>query len=186
MSLEEAYAECARITRREARNFAWGIMLLPRPKRVGLTALYAFARDIGAASGVEALLRVIVEHVGQLFNTRVGVFLPEAGRLVPRAAHPPGSELLQSERATASWVWEHNQPAGPGTDTLPGGEWLHVPLGTVSTYAYVNPVVAIALGVLFLDEALTTRIAIGAAIVLGSVAIVVRQESDAAVEPFAE
>ena len=66
--------------------------------------------------------------------------------------------------------------------------WLlhHVPLGTVSTYAYVNPVVAIALGVLFLDEALTTRIAIGAAIVLGSVAIVVRQESDAAVEPFAE
>ena len=66
--------------------------------------------------------------------------------------------------------------------------WLlhHVPLGTVSTYAYVNPVVAIALGVLFLDESLTARIALGAAIVLGSVAIVVRQESEAAVEPFAE
>ena len=32
--------------------------------------------------------------------------------------------------------------------------WLldHAPLGTVSTYAYVNPVVAIALGVLFHDE----------------------------------
>jgi drug/metabolite transporter (DMT)-like permease len=66
--------------------------------------------------------------------------------------------------------------------------WLlhHVPLGTVSTYAYVNPVVAIALGALFLDESLTARIAIGAAIVLGSVAIVVRRESEAAVEPFAE
>jgi drug/metabolite transporter (DMT)-like permease len=66
--------------------------------------------------------------------------------------------------------------------------WLlhHVPLGTVSTYAYVNPVVAITLGVLFLDETITWRIALGAAIVLASVAIVVRRESDAAVEPFAE
>jgi len=66
--------------------------------------------------------------------------------------------------------------------------WLlhHVALGTVATYAYVNPVVAIALGALFLDESLTTRVLVGAAIVLGSVAIVVRTETEAAVEPFAE
>lgn len=66
--------------------------------------------------------------------------------------------------------------------------WLlqNVPLGTVSTYAYVNPVVAIALGVLFLDETVTRRIALGAAIVLGSVAVVVRRESEVAIEPFAE
>ena len=66
--------------------------------------------------------------------------------------------------------------------------WLlaNVPLGTVSTYAYVNPVVAIALGVLFLDEVVTWRIALGALVVLASVAVVVRRESEAAVEPFAE
>ena len=66
--------------------------------------------------------------------------------------------------------------------------WLlhHVPLGTVSTYAYVNPVVAIALGMLFLDERITWRIALGAAIVLASVAVVVRRETEAAVEPFGE
>ncbi len=66
--------------------------------------------------------------------------------------------------------------------------WLlhHVPLGTVATYAYVNPVVAIALGMLFLHERITWRIALGAAIVLASVAIVVRRETDAAVEPFSE
>jgi 15-cis-phytoene synthase len=46
VNVEAAYAECARITRREARNFAWGIMLLPRPKRLALTALYAFARRV--------------------------------------------------------------------------------------------------------------------------------------------
>ena len=66
--------------------------------------------------------------------------------------------------------------------------WLlhHVPLGTVSTYAYVNPVVAITLGVVFLDEHITRRIALGAAIVLASVAVVVTRESEAAVEPFGE
>ncbi len=46
MNIDDAYADCARITRREARNFAWGIMLLPRPKRLALSALYAFARRV--------------------------------------------------------------------------------------------------------------------------------------------
>jgi drug/metabolite transporter (DMT)-like permease len=60
--------------------------------------------------------------------------------------------------------------------------WLlaHVPLSTVATYAYVNPVVAIALGFLFRDEELTPQILLGAAIVVASVAVVVRREAPAA------
>jgi drug/metabolite transporter (DMT)-like permease len=56
--------------------------------------------------------------------------------------------------------------------------WLlaNAPLGTVSTYAYVNPVVAIGLGVLFRGEQLTWRLVLGAAIVVAAVAAVVRQE----------
>lgn len=46
MTAREAYAEVGRITRREARNFAWGIALLPRPKRQAVAALYAFARRV--------------------------------------------------------------------------------------------------------------------------------------------
>jgi 15-cis-phytoene synthase len=46
MTVEHAYAEVARITRREARNFAWGIAVLPRPKRLAVAALYAFARRV--------------------------------------------------------------------------------------------------------------------------------------------
>jgi phytoene synthase len=46
MNVQEAYAEALRTTRREARNFAWGIMLLPRPKRQAVAALYAFARRV--------------------------------------------------------------------------------------------------------------------------------------------
>jgi 15-cis-phytoene synthase len=46
VTVEEAYAEVLRITRREARNFAWGIAVLPRPKRLAVAALYAFARRV--------------------------------------------------------------------------------------------------------------------------------------------
>jgi phytoene synthase len=43
---ERAYAEVERLTRRRARNFAYGIMLLPRPKRHAIAAIYAFARRV--------------------------------------------------------------------------------------------------------------------------------------------
>ena len=46
MSVDAAYAEVERITRREARNFAYGIMVLPRPKRRAIAAIYAFARRV--------------------------------------------------------------------------------------------------------------------------------------------
>jgi 15-cis-phytoene synthase len=46
VSAEAAYADVMRITRREARNFAWGVMVLPRPKRQAIAALYAFARRV--------------------------------------------------------------------------------------------------------------------------------------------
>jgi 15-cis-phytoene synthase len=46
MSVEEAYAEVGRITRREAKNFAYGIMLLPKAKRQAIAAVYAFARRV--------------------------------------------------------------------------------------------------------------------------------------------
>ncbi len=44
--VEAAYAECERITREQARNFAWGIRLLPPVKRRALSAVYAVARRI--------------------------------------------------------------------------------------------------------------------------------------------
>jgi len=57
--------------------------------------------------------------------------------------------------------------------------WLldNAPIGRVATYAYVNPVVAIALGAIVLHESITSTMLAGAAIVLACVALVVRRES---------
>jgi 15-cis-phytoene synthase len=46
VELTEAYRECERITWSAARNFAYGIRLLPPEKRRGLAVIYAFARRI--------------------------------------------------------------------------------------------------------------------------------------------
>jgi drug/metabolite transporter (DMT)-like permease len=63
--------------------------------------------------------------------------------------------------------------------------WLlaNAPVGLVSTYAFVNPVVAITLGVLFLGEDLTWRLLVGALIVVIAVAAVVSVEPAAAPQP---
>ena len=48
----------------------------------------------------------------------------------------------------------------------------HLPVSFVSLYAYINPIIAVALGVALLGEPFTTRMAIAAALVFGGVAIV--------------
>lgn len=46
MNVEQAYKTCEEITAAEARNFSYGIKLLPGPKRKAMSALYALARRI--------------------------------------------------------------------------------------------------------------------------------------------
>jgi drug/metabolite transporter (DMT)-like permease len=48
----------------------------------------------------------------------------------------------------------------------------HLPVSFVSLYAYINPVIAVALGVLILNEAFTSRMAISALLVFAGVALV--------------
>jgi len=53
--------------------------------------------------------------------------------------------------------------------------WLlnHVAVTTVATYAYVNPVVAVALGIAFRGETLTPRSLLAAALIIGAVVAMV-------------
>ena len=46
MKATDAYQRCEEITRIEARNFSYGIRLLPKSKRQAMSALYAMARRI--------------------------------------------------------------------------------------------------------------------------------------------
>ena len=58
--------------------------------------------------------------------------------------------------------------------------WLlrNAPISTVTTYAYVNPVIAVVLGALILSEEVTVAVVAGAVAIVVSVATVVGRESD--------
>jgi 15-cis-phytoene synthase len=61
MTVEEAYADVLQITNQTARNFAWGIRILPGPKRRAVAALYAFARDVDDLADRERPARAELE-----------------------------------------------------------------------------------------------------------------------------
>ena len=64
---------CAQITRREARNFFYGIRLLRAPKRAAMSALYAFARrvdDIGDGPLPEAQKRTLLDQAAESLRAR--------------------------------------------------------------------------------------------------------------------
>jgi drug/metabolite transporter (DMT)-like permease len=60
--------------------------------------------------------------------------------------------------------------------------WLlgRMPATRVASHAYVNPVVAVALGVFFAGEVITTRMLLGTALIVSSVALIlIKDEADA-------
>jgi drug/metabolite transporter (DMT)-like permease len=64
--------------------------------------------------------------------------------------------------------------------------WLlaRAPLSLATTYAYVNPAVAVALGALFLSEPLTTNVLVGGAVIIAAVAWVITSEARARRRPL--
>ena len=60
--------------------------------------------------------------------------------------------------------------------------WLlgRMPATRVASHAYVNPVVAVALGVFFAGEVITTRMLLGTALIVSSVALIlIKDKADA-------
>jgi two-component system sensor histidine kinase KdpD len=96
--------------------------------------LYAFSRKIAGVVDLYDLLWIVVTHLARLLNAEVVMLMPEDGpgdrRLESRAAFPPDSDFKDADLAAARWSWEADRPTGRGTDTLPGGRWLFVPIRT--------------------------------------------------------
>ena len=92
--------------------------------------LYAFSRKIAGVIDLDDLLWIVVTHLARLLKAEIVILMPEQQKLDTRAAFPPDSELNEADLAAARWSWDADRPAGRGTDTLPGGRWLFVPIRT--------------------------------------------------------
>jgi len=86
VSLDASRAYCRDVTRRQARNFYYGLRLLPEPKRSSMYALYAYMRlldDIADADDGRSVARRLDDLATWQQQTHDAV----AGR-TPDAAHP--------------------------------------------------------------------------------------------------
>jgi two-component system sensor histidine kinase KdpD len=95
-----------------------------REERAG--SLYEIARDLSAAVQVEQVVKISDESIQRTFRASAALLLPDAGgRLLVTG---PANAQMALEVGTAQWAFDRGQPAGFGTDTLPGSEVLYIPL----------------------------------------------------------
>jgi two-component system sensor histidine kinase KdpD len=100
-----------------------------REREASTAALYALSRDLAASVSMPQVLNAVGQHVAAVFNRAVAIFLPVDRRLEVafQTGHFP---LTENERAVATWAFEHGEPAGRGTETLPGATGRYLPLKT--------------------------------------------------------
>lgn len=66
-TLEESYGYCERVARERAKNFYYSFLLLPRPKRAAMCAIYAFMRECDDRSDAPgATLESVVQWRAEL------------------------------------------------------------------------------------------------------------------------
>ncbi|NBN91135.1 MAG: EamA family transporter [Actinobacteria bacterium] len=78
----------------------------------------------------------------------------------------------------SSWLWFAYLIIFGSISAYTAYLWLvaNAPVSLTATYAYVNPIIAVALGAIFLDELITSAYAIGGLIILVGVILVVSVE----------
>src|SRR6202166_79843 len=96
-----------------------------REERAG--SLYEIARDLSGAVQIDQVVRICDASIERTFRASAALLLPNAaGRLAMTSARTDTS--LNVDIGIAQWAFDKGQPAGFGTDTLPGTEVLYVPL----------------------------------------------------------
>jgi two-component system sensor histidine kinase KdpD len=90
---------------------------------------YSMSRELAATRATRNLAAVAVEHVHEVFEAKVTLFLEGIdGRLENLAAGDAAYVPTDKDRDVLDWVWSHEKPAGLTTDTLPSARALYLVL----------------------------------------------------------
>ncbi|MGA7458369.1 MAG: sensor histidine kinase KdpD [Methyloceanibacter sp.] len=93
-------------------------------------SLYVFSRKLAGVGTLDDVLWASAYQTALMLKVRVVLLLPENGSIVVKAGYPPEDVLDKADLAAANWAWEHDRPAGRGSDTLPGAKRLFLPMRT--------------------------------------------------------
>ncbi|MDR3381812.1 sensor histidine kinase KdpD [Cupriavidus basilensis] len=91
--------------------------------------LYELARELSAALMPEQIIDISSRFLQAALGARSAFFLVSPkGRLMPPVIDPTQRGNDAIDPVLAQWVFDHGQPAGTGTHTLPGSTVLYLPL----------------------------------------------------------
>jgi two-component system sensor histidine kinase KdpD len=110
-----------------------------------VSALLAASQTLSAAEGVPETARVLAEQTAAAAGAKAVVLLPEGEDILLAASAPASETLGSAAMAAARWAWEHGEPTGHGTGTLPQTSWTFRPLQGVRGRAGVAGIEADAL-----------------------------------------
>ncbi len=92
-------------------------------------ALYNLSKELTSAADLLQVANIIISQISHAFGRDVAIFLPDNQQLQIFASSP-NYQPDENELAVAAWAYEHDQPAGRGTDTLPAAALRCHPLKT--------------------------------------------------------
>lgn len=102
---------------------------LSRQRERRAEALYRLSRQLSVQAGLHTLVQVALQHLAETFGGEVAIFLLDAQHRLEAHANTRASFAAhEHEGAVAQWVFDRQQPAGRGTDTLPNAQAFYLPL----------------------------------------------------------
>ncbi|MBS4076838.1 sensor histidine kinase [Pseudomonas rustica] len=91
------------------------------------TELLDLSRKLTAATDRQAVVSAAAQHLNGWSDLQL-CLLNRDGQGGWKIETGGPLQFTESERAAADWAWQHDQPAGMGTGTLPFGRWWWWPL----------------------------------------------------------
>jgi two-component system sensor histidine kinase KdpD len=114
-------------------------------RATAITALLAASRRLSASTKKDETAQALAEQLAAATGGGAIVLLPRAGDIVPVAGSPTLKALGLADLAAARWAWQHGEPAGAETGTLPNASWTFRPLQGIRSRSGVAGVEARAL-----------------------------------------
>ena len=90
-------------------------------------ALYTLSKELSKSRSKREISLVAAREIRQVFDMDTAVFVVD-GKLEAIASSESGFERDTGESAVVSWCYEHSEPAGKGTNTLPSSRGYYLPL----------------------------------------------------------
>ncbi|MDX2052118.1 MAG: sensor histidine kinase KdpD [Polyangiaceae bacterium] len=102
--------------------------LSARQREHRTTALYDLSRELAAAEDGGTVIQVAAEQIERAFGSTVNVFVKDRGGSLLCARASTNNPPQDRDVSVGEWVWANKKEAGVGTNTLPSGSTLYVPL----------------------------------------------------------